>query len=193
LPPSFSFHHNATPSLSLSPSSGLKGVGRYPVPLSSDLEHRHPLLSRVAGSRDRSRAPDTGHRATSSDLEPPLPPPRLHGELHVPRVFRPIFPPRLTSPLCTGASGAAQPLYRPSQLIIDPGTLLSRADSATPLSRRRLNEPHQPPPCPTSPTLRTGAPCPTSPIRPFSHRVLQTAWPQGLSPRAGLRPTVREF
>jgi hypothetical protein len=45
--------------LSLSPSSGLKGVGRYPVPLSSDLEHRHPLLSRVAGSRDRSQAPDT--------------------------------------------------------------------------------------------------------------------------------------
>jgi hypothetical protein len=64
LPPSFSFHYNATTSLSLSllRFKRRRSIPRspfHPVPLSSNLEHRHPLLSRAAGSRDRSQASDT--------------------------------------------------------------------------------------------------------------------------------------
>jgi hypothetical protein len=60
-PPSFSFRHGATPSLS--PSSGVKGTGRRPVPLFT-LFPSHSSLSTAtpyfctASSHDRSRAPD---------------------------------------------------------------------------------------------------------------------------------------
>jgi hypothetical protein len=53
--PSFSFHHGATPSLS--PSYGLQGVGHHPVPLLSELEHRHPPFS-----TSQARVTGLGHQ-----------------------------------------------------------------------------------------------------------------------------------
>jgi hypothetical protein len=86
----------------------------------------------------------TGHRATPPVWEPPLPPPRPHGELRFLWVFSPKFPPLLTSPLFTSAPCAGHHLHRPPQLIPDPWNV------AVPL-RRRLGASPSAPPCPTFP------------------------------------------
>jgi hypothetical protein len=97
----------------------------------------------------------TEHCATPPVWEPPLPPPRPHGELRLPRVFLSKFPPLLTSPLFTGAPGAGHHLHRPTQLITDPRNVvvLSRLDHPSVVL---------PPRCvPTGTTLPV--------ISPFSH------------------------
>jgi hypothetical protein len=97
----------------------------------------------------------TGHCATPPVWEPPLPPPRPHGELRLPWVFLSKFPPLLTSPLFTGAPGAGHHLHRPTQLIADPRNVVVLS---------RLDHPSValPPRCvPTGTTLPV--------ISPFSH------------------------
>jgi hypothetical protein len=125
-----------------------KALATTPLPSflrpSPKLEHRHPLCLRYKLVRPFL---GTGRCATPPVWEPPLPPPRPHGELCLPVFFCPNFLrsslplrlPVLWVPATTFAD------HRSSSLT--PGMPLSRATSASPLSHRRLGASPLVPPC----------------------------------------------
>jgi hypothetical protein len=127
----------------------------FPRPL-PELEHCHPPCPRCKVVRPVS---STGRHATPPVWEPPLPPPRPHGELRLPKFFHPNFC-RSSLPLHLLV------LQAPATTSVDhrissptPRMPLSHATSATPPSRRRLGASPPIPPCPTfSPFSRVSYP-----------------------------------